>query len=59
MFKGTGTALITPFKSDLSVDYEALIKIIYYMSFRWICLFLVIWHPLYLNCQPDQAAVVD
>ena len=30
MFKGTGTALITPFKSDLSVDYEALRRIIHY-----------------------------
>ncbi|MDZ7623965.1 MAG: 4-hydroxy-tetrahydrodipicolinate synthase [Ignavibacteriaceae bacterium] len=28
MFKGTGTALITPFKADQSVDYEALIKIV-------------------------------
>ncbi len=28
MFKGTGTALITPFKSDQSVDYEALRKIV-------------------------------
>jgi 4-hydroxy-tetrahydrodipicolinate synthase len=29
MFKGTGTALITPFKSDQSVDYEALRKIVH------------------------------
>ena len=29
MFKGTGTALITPFKSDQSIDYEALRKIIH------------------------------
>jgi 4-hydroxy-tetrahydrodipicolinate synthase len=28
MFKGTGTALITPFKSDFSVDYESLRKIV-------------------------------
>ena len=28
MFKGTGTALITPFKVDQSVDYDALIKIV-------------------------------
>ena len=28
MFKGTGTALITPFKVDKSVDYEALKKIV-------------------------------
>jgi len=28
MFKGTGTALITPFKADQSVDYDALIKIV-------------------------------
>ena len=28
MFKGTGTALITPFKSDQSVDYDALKKIV-------------------------------
>jgi 4-hydroxy-tetrahydrodipicolinate synthase len=28
MFKGTGTALITPFKVDLSVDYDALKKIV-------------------------------
>ena len=29
MFKGTGTALITPFKVDLSVDYDALKKIVH------------------------------
>lgn len=29
MFKGNGTALITPFKSDQSIDYEALRKIIH------------------------------
>jgi 4-hydroxy-tetrahydrodipicolinate synthase len=29
MFKGTGTALITPFKSDQSVDYSALRKLIH------------------------------
>ena len=29
MFKGTGTALITPFKSDQSVDIEALRKIVH------------------------------
>ncbi|MCW8803856.1 MAG: 4-hydroxy-tetrahydrodipicolinate synthase [Ignavibacteriaceae bacterium] len=29
MFKGTGTALITPFKTDLSVDYGALKEIVY------------------------------
>lgn len=29
MFKGTGTALITPFKSDQSVDYEAFRKIVH------------------------------
>jgi len=28
MFKGTGTALITPFKVDQSVDYDALKKIV-------------------------------
>jgi 4-hydroxy-tetrahydrodipicolinate synthase len=28
MFKGTGTALITPFKPDQSVDYDALKKIV-------------------------------
>ena len=28
MFKGTGTALITPFKVDLTVDYDALKKIV-------------------------------
>lgn len=28
MFKGTGTALITPFKSDQSVDYDALRKVV-------------------------------
>jgi 4-hydroxy-tetrahydrodipicolinate synthase len=28
MFKGAGTALITPFKKDLSVDYDALRKIV-------------------------------
>jgi len=28
MFKGTGTALITPFKADQLVDYDALIKIV-------------------------------
>ena len=28
MFKGTGTALITPFKTDQSVDYDALKKIV-------------------------------
>ncbi|RPI74428.1 MAG: 4-hydroxy-tetrahydrodipicolinate synthase [Ignavibacteriales bacterium] len=28
MFKGTGTALITPFNEDLSIDYESLKKII-------------------------------
>ena len=28
MFKGTGTALITPYKSDQSVDYDALKKIV-------------------------------
>ena len=28
MFKGTGTALITPFKADQSVDYDALKKIV-------------------------------
>ena len=28
MFKGTGTALITPFDNDLNVDYEALRKIV-------------------------------
>jgi len=30
MFKGTGTALITPFKTDLSVDYDALKEIVYH-----------------------------
>ncbi|MCW9065396.1 MAG: 4-hydroxy-tetrahydrodipicolinate synthase [Ignavibacteriaceae bacterium] len=30
MFKGTGTALITPFKADLSVDYDALKEIVYH-----------------------------
>lgn len=29
MFKGTGTALITPFKKDLSVDYNSLRKIVH------------------------------
>jgi 4-hydroxy-tetrahydrodipicolinate synthase len=29
-FYGTGVALITPFKSDLSVDYEALVNIVNY-----------------------------
>jgi len=29
MFKGTGTALITPFKVDQSVDYDALQKIVH------------------------------
>jgi len=29
MFKGTGTALITPFKADLSVDYDALKKVVH------------------------------
>ena len=28
MFKGTGTALITPFNDDLSVDYSSLKKIV-------------------------------
>ena len=28
MFKGTGTALITPFKADQSVDYDALKRIV-------------------------------
>jgi len=28
MFKGTGTALITPFKEDLSVDYDSIKKIV-------------------------------
>ena len=28
MFKGTGTALITPFNDDLSVDYNSLVKIV-------------------------------
>lgn len=30
MFKGTGTAIITPFKNDLSIDYEKLSEIIEY-----------------------------
>ena len=30
MFKGTGTALITPFKTDQSVDYDSLRKIIHH-----------------------------
>lgn len=30
MFKGTGTALITPFKSDQSVDYDSLRRIIHH-----------------------------
>jgi 4-hydroxy-tetrahydrodipicolinate synthase len=30
MFKGTGTALITPFKTDLSIDYDALKEIVYH-----------------------------
>ena len=30
MFKGTGTALLTPFKADLSVDYDALKEIVYH-----------------------------
>jgi 4-hydroxy-tetrahydrodipicolinate synthase len=30
MFRGTGTALITPFKSDQSVDYDSLRKIIHH-----------------------------
>ena len=29
MFKGTGTALITPFKTDQSIDYDALRKIVH------------------------------
>ncbi|MBK9099811.1 MAG: 4-hydroxy-tetrahydrodipicolinate synthase [bacterium] len=29
MFKGTGTALITPFKKDQSIDYESLRKIVH------------------------------
>ena len=29
MFKGTGTALITPFKSDQSIDFDALRKIVH------------------------------
>ena len=29
-FIGTGVALVTPFKSDLSVDYDALIKLVEY-----------------------------
>jgi 4-hydroxy-tetrahydrodipicolinate synthase len=29
MFKGTGTALITAFKADLSVDYDALKKVVH------------------------------
>ena len=29
MFKGTGTALITPFKADQSVDYDALKKVVH------------------------------
>ena len=30
MFKGIGTAIITPFKDDLSIDYDSFIKIIDY-----------------------------
>jgi 4-hydroxy-tetrahydrodipicolinate synthase len=30
MFKGTGTALITPFKADQSIDYDALKEIVYH-----------------------------
>jgi len=30
MFKGTGTALITPFKTDQSIDYDALKEIVYH-----------------------------
>ncbi len=29
-FLGTGIAIITPFKDDLSVDYDALVKIVEY-----------------------------
>lgn len=29
MFKGTGTALITPFKEDLSIDYDSLNKLVH------------------------------
>ncbi|HEY6436855.1 MAG TPA: 4-hydroxy-tetrahydrodipicolinate synthase, partial [Ignavibacteriaceae bacterium] len=29
MFKGTGTAIITPFKEDLSVDYDALKRVVH------------------------------
>ena len=30
MFKGTGTALITPFKANQSIDYDALKEIVYH-----------------------------
>jgi len=30
MFKGVGTAIITPFKNDLSIDYDSLVNIIDY-----------------------------
>jgi len=29
-FKGTGVALVTPFKSDKSVDYDSLIELVNY-----------------------------
>ena len=28
IFKGTGVALVTPFKTDFSVDIEALVRIV-------------------------------
>ncbi len=30
MFKGTGTALITPFKANQSIDYDVLKEIVYH-----------------------------
>ena len=30
IFKGLGIALITPFKSDSSVDYDALVRLVEY-----------------------------
>ena len=31
-FKGTGVALVTPFKKDLSIDFDALKQLLEYVS---------------------------
>ena len=36
--KGTGVALITPFKQDYSIDYESLGKIIEYVLYNQVYL---------------------